>query len=39
MSRDRWSKKKYVESNVASSNMEMDEECDVEVLYAIEEDE
>ena len=36
MSRDCWSKKKSVESNMASSNMEM-EEWDAEVLYAIEE--
>ena len=39
MSKDCWSKKKSVESNVASSNMEMEEEWDAEVLYAIEEDE
>jgi len=39
MSRDCWSKKKPIESNVASSNREMEEEWDVEVLYAIEEDE
>ena len=38
MSRDCWSKKKKsVESNVASSNMEMEEEWDTEVLYATEE--
>ena len=30
---------KSVESNVASSNMEMEEKWDAEVLYAIEEDE
>ena len=39
MSRDCWSKKKSDESNVASSNMEMEEEWDAKVLYAIEEDE
>ena len=31
--------KKSVESNVASSNMKMEEEWDVEELYVIEEDE
>ena len=39
MSKDCWSKKKSVENNVASSNMEMEEEWDIEVLYVIEEDE
>ena len=32
-------KKKSVESNVESSNMEMEEDWDAKVLYAIEEDE
>ena len=39
MSKDCWSKKKYVESNVASSNMKMEDEWDAEVLCLIEEDE
>ena len=39
MSRDCWSKKKSVESNVTSSNMKMEEEWDAEVLYTIGEDE
>ena len=39
MSKDFLSKKKSIESNVASSNMEMEEEWDIEVLYVIEEDE
>ena len=38
MFKDCWSKKRF-ESNVTSSNMEMEEEWDGEVLYAIEEDE
>ena len=32
MSKDCWSKKKSVESNVASSNMEMEKEWDAKVL-------
>ena len=37
--RDCWSKKKYVESNVTSSNIEIEEEWDVEAICVIEENE
>ena len=39
MLRDCWSKKKFVESSAESSNMEMEEEWDVEEICVIEEDE
>ena len=39
MSKDCWSKKKSFESNVASSNMAMEDEWDANALCLIEEDE
>ena len=38
MSRYCWSKKKFVESNVASSNIEIEEEWDAEAICVIGED-
>ena len=37
--RDCWSKKKSVKSNVAFSNIEIEEECDAKAMCVIEEDE
>nr|KAJ0195607.1 hypothetical protein LSAT_V11C700366260 [Lactuca sativa] len=37
MSKDCWSKKKYVESNVVTSKKEIEDEWDAEALYVIEE--
>ena len=39
MSRDCWSKKNSVESNVATSKKEMEDECDAEAICLIKEDE
>ena len=39
MSKDYWSKKKFVDSNVPTSEKKMEDRGDVKALYALEEDE
>ena len=39
MSRDGWSKKIFVESNVATSKKEMEDKWDAEAICVVEEDE